>query len=174
MANTFLRALGLEVGASLVEEDRVELARETLEEAGDKLVLPVDCAVAHEISPHAAVRVVARTEVAAADRIGDIGPETREVFRKELLEAGTVVWNGPMGIFEMDPFAAGTRTLAQAAAEAADGGATVVLGGGDSAAAAEEAGLSERFTHVSTGGGASLEFLAGYDLPAVVSLSEKD
>jgi phosphoglycerate kinase len=173
MANTFFRALGLEVGASLVEEDRVDMARETLDRAGEKLLLPVDCVVAEEIAPEASTRVVARDAVEQEHRIGDVGPATRELFAREVGAAATVVWNGPMGVFEMEPFAAGTVAIAEAAAAAGDRGATVVLGGGDSAAAAEQIGVAERLTHVSTGGGASLELLAGADLPGVSSLSDR-
>ncbi|MEQ8330889.1 MAG: phosphoglycerate kinase [Longimicrobiales bacterium] len=170
MANTFFRAMGLEIGASLVEDDRVETARALLEEAGDTLMLPVDCVVASEIGPRAATRIVSRDAVGAGDRIADIGPATRDAYARELAGARTVVWNGPMGVFEMEPFAGGTLAVAEAAALAADGGATVVLGGGDSAAAAEQAGVVERLSHVSTGGGASLELLAGEDLPGVTAL----
>ncbi len=174
MANTFFRAMGLEVGASLVEEDRVDMARATLKQAGDRLLLPVDCVVADRIAEDATSRVVPRDEVGDGDRVVDIGPATRRLYAEELATAGTVLWNGPMGIFEMEPFAEGTRSVARAAAEACDGGATVVVGGGDSSSAAREAGLADRFTHISTGGGASLEFLAGTELPGVVTLSEKD
>ncbi|HSM04575.1 MAG TPA: phosphoglycerate kinase [Longimicrobiales bacterium] len=174
MANTFLLALGLEVGESLVEEDRVEMARDLMERAGDRLVLPVDCRVASEISPTAAVRVVPRDGVGDGHRIGDIGPETEALFRETVLGARTLVWNGPMGVFEMAPFAEGTLAVARAVADATDEGAVSVLGGGDSAAAAEAAGVSDRLTHVSTGGGASLEFLAGRVLPGVAVLSQED
>lgn len=172
MANTFFRALGLETGASLVEEDRVEMARATLERAGERLLLPVDCVVAAEIAAGADARVVARTDVGAQDRIADIGPATRDVYARELAGARTIVWNGPMGVFEAPPFDQGTLAVAQAVAEACDGGAVGVLGGGDSAAAAERAGVAGRLTHVSTGGGASLEFLAGAVLPGVAALTE--
>ncbi|MDH5590778.1 MAG: phosphoglycerate kinase, partial [Gemmatimonadota bacterium] len=174
MANTFFRALGLNTGASLVEEDRVEMARELMERAGDRILLPVDCVVAAEIAETATTRVVDRSDVGEADRIGDIGPTSAEMYAKELRKAGTILWNGPMGVFELSPFASGTLAVAEAAASACDGGATAVLGGGDSAAAAQEAGVVGRLTHVSTGGGASLEFLAGEELPGVTSLSPKD
>lgn len=173
MANTFFRALGLETGASLVEADRVDVARETLQRAGDKIVLPVDCVVADEIAPTASTQIVSREAVEAHHRIADVGPATRDVFAREIGAAATVVWNGPMGVFEMEPFAGGTVAVAHAAAAACDGGSTVVLGGGDSAAAAERIGVADRLTHVSTGGGASLEFLAGADLPGVSSLSDR-
>lgn len=174
MANTFFLALGLEVGKSLVEEDRVAMARDLMERAGDRLLLPVDCRVADRIAADAEARVVARNEVSEADLIGDIGPESESLYDSVVAEAGTILWNGPMGVFEMEPFAEGTLALARAVAEATDRGATSVLGGGDSAAAAEAAGVSERLTHVSTGGGASLEFLAGADLPGVAALSEEE
>ncbi len=172
MANTFFLALGLDVGASLVEEDRVDLAKETLARAGERLLLPVDCVVAGQISADATTRVVDRTSVREGDRIGDIGPRTLSLFREEILGAGTVVWNGPMGVFEMPPFATGTRGVAEAIAEASDAGALTVLGGGDSAAAAESVGVADRLSHVSTGGGASLDLLAGKSLPGVEALTE--
>ncbi len=172
MANTFFEALGLEVGASLVEEDRVAVARETLEDAGERLVLPVDCVVAAEIAEGVTTRVVERSGVGPDERIGDVGPATREVYAKEIAEARTIVWNGPMGVFEIDAFAEGTTEMARAVAAACDRGATAVLGGGDSAAAVERAGVADRITHVSTGGGASLEFLAGATLPGVEALTD--
>ncbi|MGD8319364.1 MAG: phosphoglycerate kinase [Gemmatimonadota bacterium] len=174
MANTFFRAMGLETGASLVEEDRIDMARDVLERAGDRILLPVDCVVGREIAEGVDTRVVERTDVGPGDRIGDVGPDTLAAFGKEIAGARTLVWNGPMGVFEVDAFAEGTMALARAVAEACDGGATGVLGGGDSAAAAERAGVTDRLTHVSTGGGASLEFLAGAELPGVSTLSEED
>ena len=173
MANTFLRALGLEVGGSLVEEDKVDLGREILREAGDRLVLPVDCVVADRIEEGAAVRVVPRDSVRAGDRIGDIGPVSRELFDGVLSDARTVVWNGPMGVFEMPVFREGTVAVARSVAAATDRGALTVVGGGDSAAALEAACVTDPVVHVSTGGGASLEFLAGQQLPGVVSLSDR-
>lgn len=174
MANTFFLALGLEVGDSLVEPDRVEMARELLERGGDRLLLPIDVRVADEIAPDAEARVRARTEVRPGDRIADIGPESEALFAAEIRGARTLVWNGPMGVFELEPFRGGTVQLARAVADAADGGATAVLGGGDSAAAAEVAGVSDRLTHISTGGGASLEFLAGEALPGIEALDERE
>jgi phosphoglycerate kinase len=171
MANTCFRALGLEVGSSLVEEDRIEVARATLEEAGDRLVLPVDCVVADRIEGHPPTRVVPRDSVQPGDRILDIGTATRALFARLVGEARTVFWNGPMGIFEHPPFHEGTVAVARAVAEATDRGALTVVGGGDSAAAAEAAGVTSRLSHVSTGGGASLEFLAGDPLPGVEALS---
>ncbi len=176
MANTFFRALGLGTGASLVEEDRVEMAAELLERGGERLLLPVDCVVAPEIGDDVSTRVVDRTDVQEDDRIADIGPASRELFAQEISGARTVVWNGPMGVFESTPFAAGTRHVALAAAEAADKGSTVVVGGGDSVAAAEMAGVVDRMTHVSTGGGAALDLMAGKTLPGVevLELAEED
>jgi len=174
MANTFFRALGLETGQSLVEEDRVEMAGKTLQEGGDTLLLPVDCVVANEISALAETRVVDRSGVGPEDRIGDIGPASRTLFADALAGARTVVWNGPMGVFEMEPFAAGTVAVAQAVAGVTEGGGTTVVGGGDSASAAEKAGVAERLSHVSTGGGASLEFLAGSVLPGVAALDREN
>ncbi len=176
MANTFFRALGLDTGASLVEEDRVEMAGELLERGGERLLLPVDCVVAPEIGDDVSTRTVDRTEVQADDRIADIGPASRKLFAGEISGARTLVWNGPMGVFESAPFAAGTREVALAAADAADRGSTVVVGGGDSVAAAEMAGVVDRMTHVSTGGGAALDLMAGKSLPGVevLELTEED
>jgi len=174
MANTFFKALGLEVGESLVEEDRVELARSTLEEAGDKLLLPVDCVVADEIAPDAGTRVVARSEVGEADGIGDVGPETRDLFAQELKDARTVVWNGPMGVFEMEPFAQGTLAVARGVAGVTRAGGTTIVGGGDSASAVDKAGVANEISHVSTGGGASLELLSGAELPGLAALDRKE
>ncbi len=173
MANTFFKAMGLAVGDSLVEDDCLEIAGSTLAEAGDKLLLPVDCVVSSEISVGAVTRNVDRTDVAPGDRIGDIGPRSRELFASALKGAGTVVWNGPMGVFELEPFAGGTMALARAVADATDAGGTTVVGGGDSAAAAEQAQVVDRLSHVSTGGGASLEFLSGSVLPGVAALDTK-
>lgn len=167
MANTFLRAMGLETGASLVEEDRVDMAKDLMDRAGEALILPVDAVVADRIAPDAEGRAVDRSEVTAGDRIGDIGPRSRSIFEREIGSAGTVLWNGPMGVFEMAPFAEGTRTVARAIAAVTDGGAVSVVGGGDSAAAARDAGVASRMTHVSTGGGAALDLLAGRALPGV-------
>jgi phosphoglycerate kinase len=167
MANTFFRALGLDTGASLVEEDRVPMANALMERAGDRLVLPVDCVVGDRIEADADVRSVARTEVRGGDRIGDIGPKTQALFASILREAATIVWNGPMGVFECAPYAGGTEAVAVAMAKATEGGTLTVLGGGDSAAAAEGLGLASAMGHVSTGGGASLDLLAGKPLPGV-------
>ena len=174
MANTFFRAMDLATGESLVEEDRVGMAGELIQAAEGKLELPVDCVVVDEISHDAPTRVVARTDVGDADRIVDIGPATCAVYRSFVSSARTVVWNGPMGIFEIPAFAAGTVDVARAVADACDEGALGVLGGGETAGAAEQAGVVERLSHVSTGGGASLALLAGAVLPGVESLSERE
>lgn len=173
MANTFFMALGLEVGDSLVEVEKVDMAKDLLERGGDKIVLPVDVRVATEISASAEVRDLERTAVSAGDRIGDIGPQSEQLISEVLGSARTVMWNGPMGVFELDPFAHGTMSVARMMAEATDRGVLTVIGGGDSAAAIEAAGLADRVSHVSTGGGASLEYLAGDPLPGVEALSPR-
>jgi len=173
MMFTFYRAQGRSVGRSLVEDDRVGMAQEVLARAaarGVELVLPVDClaSTAADGSAPAAVRAV---DAIGADEMGvDIGPESLRLFADRLRDAKTVVWNGPMGIFEVEAFAAGTLGVARACADATGRGAVTVVGGGDSVAAVQQSGLGERFTHVSTGGGASLEFLEGRDLPGVAAL----
>jgi phosphoglycerate kinase len=174
MANTFFRAMGLDTGRSLIEEDRVAMAEDLMTRAGEKLVLPTDCVVAEELEPGSETRVVARESVGDSDRIADVGPRTRAHFAELLADARTIVWNGPMGVFEIDEFAAGTLAVAEAVAEACDRGALGVIGGGDSAAAAERAGVVDRISHVSTGGGASLELLAGADLPGVDCLTDAE
>ncbi|HEX6306903.1 MAG TPA: phosphoglycerate kinase [Longimicrobiales bacterium] len=172
MANTFFRALGLETGTSLVEEDRVEMARALLARAGEKIVLPVDCVVAEAAKPGAQTSLLARDEVPPEGSILDIGPKSVATFRDIIGHARTVLWNGPMGRFEVEEFAAGTTGVAHAVADATGHGATTIVGGGDTAAAVESAGLAERMSHVSTGGGASLEFLEGRTLPGVAILDE--
>ena len=172
MANTFFRALGLETGTSLVEEERVDMARTLLERAGDKLVLPVDCVIAQEAKEGVATQVVERDRVPAGSAIYDIGPRSVAVFSDLLHRSRTILWNGPVGLFEVPDFATGTRGLAHALAEAADTGAAAIVGGGDTAAAVEDAGLAARMTHVSTGGGASLEFLEGRALPGIAILDD--
>ena len=174
MANTFFRALGHDTGGSLVEPDRIDMARELIERAGEKLVLPVDAVVTDRIEEGAATRVVTLDAVADGDIIIDVGPETVALFTGLIGSAQTVVWNGPMGVFEIPAFARGTIQVAKALADVCDRGAIGIIGGGDSAAAAEEAGVAHRLTHVSTGGGASLELLAGRVLPGVESLNDKD
>jgi phosphoglycerate kinase len=174
MANTFFRALGLETGESLVEDDLVPLAKELMAEAADKLVLPVDCVVADEVKPDAATRQVDRGEVAPDDRIADIGSKSRGVFRREIERARSILWNGPMGVFEMPPFSGGTFEVARAMADAAGKGTMVVVGGGDSASAAHAADVASHMTHISTGGGAALDLLAGNELPGVSALETVD
>jgi phosphoglycerate kinase len=171
MANTFLKAQGKAVGESLVENDKLEEARTLLRDGGSKLILPVDVVVADGIDAKAQRRAVSVEAVPAGWRILDIGPQTVERFTQHLHKAKTVVWNGPMGVFELEPFAAGTFAIAGALAELS--GATTIIGGGDSAAAVEQAGVAERITHISTGGGASLEFLEGKELPGVAVLQER-
>jgi phosphoglycerate kinase len=171
MANTFLAAQGLEVGQSLVEAEAIETAKKLLAEHTDKLVLPVDCTVATEFKAEAESKVVRVDQVPAGWMILDIGPATVAHFRNRLAGAKTVVWNGPMGVFEFPRFAQGTFAVAEALANLA--GATTIIGGGDSAAAAEQSGLADKISHISTGGGASLEFLEGKILPGVAALDDK-
>ena len=172
MACTFFRAMGLETGKSLVEADRVDMARGVLERAGDKLVLPTDAVVAPELKPDAATRAVAREAIPADEAMFDVGPATVERYAGLVRGARTVLWNGPMGVFETPPFDAGTLGVARALADATKSGATTIVGGGDSAAAIAQAGLESQVTHVSTGGGASLEFLEGKTLPGVAALDD--
>jgi len=173
MAYTFLKAKGLEVGRSLLEEDRIPLAQELLKEAasrGVELLLPVDVVVADRFAPDAQHKVVP-VEAIPPDWQGlDIGPATQELYIAAVRRARTIVWNGPMGVFEWEPFAQGTLAIARAMAEA---DATTIVGGGDSVAAVERAGVADRITHISTGGGASLEFLEGKELPGVAALWDK-
>jgi len=174
MAYTFLKAQGLEVGKSRVEEDKLSLATRLLEAAqrlGTSLVLPVDHVCGTEPSEKSAVREVAERAI-PADLMGlDIGPKTRALYTQHIRDAKTVIWNGPMGMFEVEKFAAGTRSVAEAMAMNKD--AVTVVGGGDSAAAVQEMGMASRLSHVSTGGGASLEFLEGRELPGVKALETK-
>lgn len=171
MAYTFLKAKGYEIGKSICEEDRLELAKETLAKAGDKLVLPIDQVVAKEFNNEAESQVVA-SDAIPADFMGmDIGPKSIELFAETLKDAKTVVWNGPMGVFEMPNFAKGTIGVCEAIAQLE--GATTIVGGGDSAAAVSQLGYEDKFTHISTGGGASLTYLEGVELPGVVSINDK-
>jgi phosphoglycerate kinase len=170
MANTFFKAMGYGVGESLVEDDKLEMAKELLQRAGDKLVLPTDVVVADAFSVTAQHRVTRADQVPADWRILDIGPESVKRFGDILQPAKTVVWNGPMGVFEFPTFAAGTVAVAKALAGI---DATTIVGGGDSAAAVRQAGLGDAITHISTGGGASLEFLEGKGLPGVAALLDK-
>jgi len=168
MAYTFLRAKNEPTGRSLVEEDKIDLARQVLASAGSKLVLPVDHVVARELKPEAPSEVVTRI---GPDQIGvDIGPRTVDQYAQIISGAKTIIWNGPMGVFEMPPFDKGTVALAKAVAQS---GAVSVVGGGDSEKAIKTAGVSDKITHISTGGGASLEFLAGIELPGIAALTDK-
>jgi phosphoglycerate kinase len=173
MVYTFYRAMGLPVGASLVEEDRIDMARDTLEKVRNRdvrFLLPVDHVVADAFRADAAVKTVGEKDIEDGWLALDIGPETVRRFSAEIGRAGTIVWNGPMGCFEMEPFAAGTMAVARAVA---DSGAVSIIGGGDSVSAVNRSGLADRMTHISTGGGASLEFLEGKELPGVAALNDK-
>lgn len=170
MAYTFYKALGREIGTSLLEEDKVDLAKELMEKAGDKLVLPVDTVVAPEFDNDSPSQIVEGN--IPEDQMGlDIGPKTIELFEKELKGAKTVVWNGPMGVFEMSNFAKGTEELSKLLANLED--ATTIVGGGDSATAVQQLGYEDDFSHISTGGGASLEYLEGKELPGIAVISDK-
>lgn len=171
MMFTFLRALGKNTGTSLVEEDKITLAKALLEKSNGKLVLPIDTVVAKEFKNDAAHRTVFVDAVPTEEMGLDIGAGTVELFSKEIAKAKTVVWNGPMGVFEMPNYAKGTIGVCEAIAHLE--GATTIIGGGDSAAAAISLGYADKFTHISTGGGASLEYLEGKVLPGVASISEK-
>ncbi len=174
MANTFFKAQGIAVADSLVEEEAVETAKSVLGKAGDKLVLPVDAIIADAFEADAKSDTIkVKDGVPDGWRILDIGDETVRLFSEHLADAKTVVWNGPMGVFEFERFARGTFAIAEAAAKCAQGGATVIIGGGDSASAIRKAGLSDKVTHVSTGGGASLEMLEGKLLPGLAALNDK-
>ena len=173
MAYTFLKAQGYEVGNSLLDGERLEFCRSIMakaEEKGVELLLPVDVVAAKEYGPDAEHKVVSSREMPADWEGLDIGPETAKRFSAAVKDAGTVVWNGPMGVFEFEAFAKGTLSVAQALA---DSSAVTIIGGGDSAAAVEQMGLADKMTHVSTGGGASLEFLEGKVLPGVAALDDK-
>jgi len=168
MAYTFARAQGQPTGKSLVEEDKIELARKLLAEAGGKILLPVDHVAAAEFKAGSDFEIV---DVVPEGKMGlDIGPKSIELFKAAVAKAKTVIWNGPMGVFEMPPFDKGTVELAKAVAES---GATSIVGGGDSEKAIKAAGVTSKISHVSTGGGASLEFLGGVELPGVAALTEK-
>lgn len=173
MAYTFFKAQGYEIGNSLCELDKCELALQLIEKAknkGVKLILPVDIKIGKEFKPDTESKTVAWTEIPEGWEGFDIGEKTIEIFKKELESAKTIVWNGPLGVFEFDQFANGTNSIAQVLAES---NATTIIGGGDSAAALEKAGLADKITHISTGGGASLEFLEGKKLPGIECLLDK-
>ena len=175
MAYTFLKALGEQVGKSLVEEDKIELARQLLQEAKTrklKFLLPVDHVAADKIDINAHVQKIDQGQAIPAEMMAlDIGPKTVEIFSEEISRARTIVWNGPMGVFEVAPFAKGTFAVAKTVADNA--GATTIVGGGDSVSAVHAAGFADKITHISTGGGASLEFLEGKKLPGVEALTDK-
>ncbi len=171
MANTFFKAQGYEVGDSLVEEEALDEAKALLAAGGEKILLPVDAVIADRFAADANRQVVPVTQVPAGWRILDIGPETVERFRQALQGAKTVFWNGPMGVFEFRPFAEGTFAVARILAELPD--AVTIVGGGDSVAAVKQAGVADKITHISTGGGASLEFVEGKELPGVKVLADK-
>ncbi len=176
MANTFLKAQGKNMGDSLVEPESIELARSLIakaEAAGSRLLLPTDAVIADAFSAGANTQTVSVDNVPAGWRILDIGPDTAKAYAAEVTGAKTVIWNGPMGVFEMEPFSKGTFAVAQAMADASALGAITIIGGGDSVAAIEQAGLADKMSHVSTGGGASLELLEGKVLPGVAALADK-
>lgn len=173
MAYTFLKAQGKEIGKSLLEEDKLDTAKSILkkaEEKGIKLILPIDSIVAKEVSEDTEIKCVSNDDILPDEMGLDIGPKSVELFKEEILKAGTVIWNGPMGVFEIAKFSKGTFDIAKALSES---NAIRIIGGGDSASAIEKAGYKEKVTHISTGGGASLEFLEGKDLPGIVSISDK-
>ena len=170
MANTFLAARGLNMGQSLVETDKLDVAKALMEKGGAKIVLPVDAVIADKFATDAQSQVVAVDQVPGDWRVLDVGPKTIDAFEKILAGARTVVWNGPLGVFEFPAFAQGTVEIAKRLAQS---GATTIIGGGDSAAAVEQAGVADKMTHISTVGGASLEFLEGRTLPGVAALQDK-
>jgi phosphoglycerate kinase len=173
MACTFFKAMGLETGKSLVEADRVAMAKDLLGRAGSKLLLPVDALVSSGLDAPQSAHAVARDAILAGEAMYDVGPKSAAAFAQAIAGAKTVVWNGPMGVFETKPFDAGTRAVAEAMAKATKSGATTIVGGGDSAAAVAEMKLDDAMSHVSTGGGASLEFLEGKVLPGVAALDDR-
>jgi len=174
MAYTFFKAMGYEIGKSILEADRVEMAREIMEKAGAsscEFLLPVDCMIADRFANDARTKYVRSNAIPSGWQGLDIGPETVTLYTSKIKGAGTVVWNGPMGVFEMDTFAGGTKAIAEAMAEATAKGTVTVVGGGDSAAAIAGFGMEDKMSHISTGGGASLELLEGKILPGVQALN---
>ena len=171
MAYTFLKAQGKEIGLSLLEEDKIDFAKELLESNGDQIVLPVDAKVAKEFSNDAEITEVSIDDIPKDQEAMDVGPKTVELFNKELQGAHTVVWNGPMGVFEFSNFAQGTIGVCESIANLKD--AVTIIGGGDSAAAAISLGFEDNFTHISTGGGASIEYLEGKELPGIKAINNK-
>ena len=177
MAYTFFKAMGLEIGDSLLEEDRLDTARQLLtrvEKGGLDLQLPVDCVVADRFAADARVQVVAHDAIPRGWQGMDIGPQTRQRYADQIARGGTIVWNGPLGVCEMVPFAQGTQQIVQALAAATREGAVSIIGGGDTAAAVAQAGLAQAMTHISTGGGASLECMSGRVLPGVAVLDDEE
>jgi phosphoglycerate kinase len=172
MANTFFLSMGIDVGMSLVEHEMVDVAHRILEKGGDSILLPTDVVSAQDLYHATEFRNVARDSVPSGWSIYDLGSESRSRFAECITDAKTVVWNGPMGVFESPPFDGGTVAMAKALAQAAENGATTIVGGGDSAAAVARAGLEDKMTHVSTGGGASLDLLAGKELPGIQALDD--
>jgi len=177
MSYTFFKALGLEIGDSLLEEDRIDTARQVIDQAEARdleLSLPIDCVVADRFAADARTQVVPRDALPVGWEGVDIGPATRALYAEKIAAGGTVVWNGPLGVFEMEPFARGTRAVGAALVAATKAGAVSIIGGGDTAAALAAAGLAEGMTHISTGGGASLECMGGRVLPGVAALADKE
>ncbi|MFA7105889.1 MAG: phosphoglycerate kinase [Candidatus Izemoplasmatales bacterium] len=170
MAYTFMKALGNNIGTSIFEEDKLDLAKSLLEKANGKIILPIDVVVTKEFKEDALNRVATYKNIKEEEMGLDVGPKTIKLFKKELKGAKTVVWNGPLGVFEFEAFAKGTKAICEALANLKD--ARTIIGGGDSAAAAIQMGFRDEFTHISTGGGASLEFLEGKELPGVTSLDD--
>jgi phosphoglycerate kinase len=172
MACTFFKAMGLETGKSLVETDRVDMAKDLLARGGTRLTLPHDALVAPSLEEGRSANAVSKSSIPKDQAMFDIGPQSAASYARAIAAAGTVIWNGPMGVFETPPFDAGTKAVAQAMAAATAKGAITIVGGGDSAAAVTDFGLAEKMSHVSTGGGASLEFLEGKKLPGVEALDD--
>ena len=175
MAYTFFKALGGQIGSSLVEEDKLELAKELIQKAKEKgvaLELPIDSVIANEFSATAMTQVSDNISIPEGWMGLDIGPDAQEVFRRIISRSATVLWNGPMGVFEMAPFAAGTKAVAKAVRDATEFGGFSLIGGGDSAAAINQMGYGDKVSYVSTGGGALLEYMEGKTLPGVAALEE--
>jgi phosphoglycerate kinase len=173
MACTFFKAMGVETGKSLVEADRVDMAKDLLARSGGKIMLPTDATVSPSLDAPEKAHAVSRDAIPATEAMFDIGPRSAWAFAERLRAAKTIVWNGPMGVFETPAFAAGTRAIAEAMVAATEAGATTIVGGGDSAAAVADFGLEAAMSHLSTGGGASLEFLEGKVLPGVAALDDR-
>jgi len=177
MAFTFFKAMGLEIGNSILEKDRIDVAAKLIQRAKDegiKLLLPVDTVVAADMAEGVPTQTVPCDQIPADLEGFDVGPETRKLFANEVKNAKTVIWNGPLGVCEIYSFSLGSRAVAKALVEATEGGATTIVGGGETAAAVAHFGMAEKLRHVSTGGGASLEFLEGKTLPGVAALSDKN